>query len=88
MFLSAQIIGKISKSGLNEQPITGGQFVGSYLSNTQLPTKSSTVPPLWQIAVPTLIFLIMFIRKIIKDTRDSVVTKKPDEPTKTLSPQN
>lgn len=78
-------ISNISKSGLNEQPITNAQYMNSYLSNTALPTKSSTVPPLWQIAVPTLIFLILFVRRVILDTIDRRVDKKLQEPTKTLT---
>lgn len=78
-------INNISKSGLNEQPISTQQYGDSYKFNTQLPTKSSTLPPLWQIAVPTLIFLILFIRQVTLDTMDRKIDKKIQEPTKTLS---
>jgi hypothetical protein len=73
-------ISKITKSGLNEQPISAANFAKSYLNNAPLPTKSSLVPPLWQIAVPTLIFLILFIRQIILNNRKN---KNSNQPTTT-----
>lgn len=59
-------IGKIGKSGLNEQPIPKQAFINAYRANTPL-VGATTVPPGWVIAVPTLIFLFLFIRKIIMD---------------------
>lgn len=69
-------ISKIGNSSLNEQPIPKQAFINSYRSNTPL-VASTTVPAGWLIAVPTLIFLFLFIRKIILDK------KKLNKPTNT-----
>ena len=59
-------IANIGKSSLNEQQIPKQSFINAYRSNRPI-EAATTVPPGWVIAVPTLIFLFLFIRQIIKD---------------------
>ena len=60
-------ISNLNQSKLNEQA-AGGVYAGHYLSQIPL-GPASTIPAGWMITIPTLIFLILFIRKVIKDMR-------------------
>lgn len=58
-------ITKLNKSKLNEQLY--GPYVAHYASSSAL-GSASTIPAGWMITIPTLIFLILFIRKVLKDS--------------------
>ncbi len=58
-------IPKLSKSKLNEQ--VAGSYAANYIGASAL-GPASTLPAGWMITIPTLIFLILFIRKVLKDS--------------------